>query len=200
MHPNPVFAGPPEADVAGAIAEIGFARLFAMTPRGPRVAHVPVVRGGADSLRFHLANGNALCPVLDGGRALILADGPNAYVSANWYPDPAAQVPTWNYTAFEAEGVVAMLAREELVDLLDTLAAVFEPRVSEDWARGKMDPARFDAMVGAITGFEMRIDAARATHKLSQNKPAGVAAHIADRVEQNGVPALAAAMRAWPRG
>lgn len=194
MHPNAAFRSPNDRDPLAAIAAIGFARIFAATPVGPRVAHAPVVRTGANRLRFHLANANALTAHLGGATALIVAEGPNGYLSANWYADQRSAVPTWNYVAIEAEGMVTALGRDDLVDLLDTLAATLEPRVGENWTRGKMDPARFEAMLGAITAFEMTISATRATHKLSQNK--GEAAQLADRMTAQGDAATAAAMHA----
>ncbi|MGG2382989.1 FMN-binding negative transcriptional regulator, partial [Salmonella enterica] len=88
-----------------------------------------------------LANANALVPHLPGATALLLAEGPRAYISANWYPDPRGAVPTWNYVAVEAEGVVSPIDRDALIALLDDLSAELEPRVGENWTRDKMAPA-----------------------------------------------------------
>ena len=194
MHPNPAFRGAADTDPLAQIAAIGFARIFAVTPLGPRVAHAPVVRVGA-ALRFHLARANDLAKHLDGATALLLAEGPNGYVSANWYADAAGNVPTWNYVAIEAEGVARGIDRAALIDLLDAAAATFEPRVGEDWTRAKMDPARFEAMVGAIQGFELTPATFRATYKLSQNRKPDDAARIADHSAALGNHPLAQAMR-----
>lgn len=195
MHANPSFRPPADFDAVGAIAEIGFARIFLTTPEGPRVAHAPVLRDGPDRLRFHLANRNALTPYLDGATALVLAEGPNGYVSANWYADVRGAVPTWNYVAIEAEGRVSALDRAALVDLVDALAAKLEPRVGEDWTRAKMEPARFEAMLGAITAFELTVTSTRVTRKLSQNQSEPVAQALADRMAAQGDAATASAMR-----
>lgn len=195
MHPNPAFRGPAEADPIAAIAAIGFARIFAITPLGPRVAHAPVARVGG-ALRFHLARANDLAKHLDGATALIVAEGPNRYVSANWYRDAAAHVPTWNYVVIEAEGRVNAIDRDALIALLDALSAELEPRVGEDWTRSKMDPTRFTAMLGAIQGFELTPSVCRATHKLSQNRPIEDVTRIAARSETHGNAAIATAMRA----
>lgn len=195
MHPNNAFRAPEGSDPLGDIAAIAFARIFATTPDGPRVAHAPVVRAGPDRLRFHLANYNALAPHLDGATALIVAEGPNGYVSANWYADVRGAVPTWNYVAIEAEGRVQALDRAALVDLLDALAARLEPRVGEDWTRAKMEAPRFEAMLKAITAFEMTVSATRATHKLSQNKSATEAERLIAAMTAQGDAATALAMR-----
>jgi transcriptional regulator len=168
VHPAPAFAWDDRDAVLAFVGQVSFAHLFAMTPAGPRVAHVPVLVAG-DRLRFHLANGNALTPHLHGAIALASVAGPNAYVSPDWYA-AANQVPTWNYLAAEIEGSVTRLGNDALVALLDASAAEHEPRVGQRWTRAKMDPARFAAMCRAITGFELAATTVRATAKLGQNK------------------------------
>ena len=156
------------------VADIGFAHLFAMTPEGPRVAHAPLLVMPSGRLRFHLAITNALTPYLagnpDGAMMLASIGGPGSYISPNWYAEPAGHVPTWNYRTAEIEGRVTALGRDELQALLDLSAATFEPRVGQDWTMAKMDPARRDAMMRAITAFELVPDIIRTTDKASQNR------------------------------
>ena len=195
MHPATAFRWVDDAAMLAFVGAVGFARLFLTTPAGPRVGHAPVVVVG-DALRFHLANANALTLHLGGATALLLAEGPNAYLSANWYADVGGAVPSWNYVAVEAEGPVRALDRADLVDLLDRAAATLEPRVGEDWSRAKMEPRRFDAMLGAITAFELTPTVWRGTVKLSQNKSDAEAARVVAGMERAGAVAMAAAMRA----
>lgn len=195
MHPNAAFGWSDEAAMRSFISEVAFARIFAATPSGPRVAHAPVLVTATGALRFHLANANALAGQIDGAVALVLVEGPNAYVSANWYADARGSVPTWNYVAVECEGPVARLDQSALVDLLDRLSALLEPRVGENWTRAKMQPDRFAAMLSAITAFELAPTALRGTRKLSQNKPASESERVAASIERSGNAALAAMMR-----
>ena len=176
MHPSPKFRWEDRAAALAFVAEVSFAHVFVQTPDGPRVAHVPVLVEG-EALRFHLANANALTPHLGGAVALASVAGPNAYVSPNWYAS-RGRVPTWNYVAVECEGPVRVLAGDELAVLLDASAATHEARVAQNWTRAKMDPARFDAMCGAITGFELSVTTIRATRKLSQDSNAADAAGV----------------------
>ena len=196
MHPNAAFRLDARDDPLARLADYAFGRIFAMTPEGPRIAHAPILRVGADRLRFHLANANSLCRHLDGATVLVVGEGPNGYISANWYDDVRSAVPTWNYSAVEAEGVVAPLDRAALIDLLDGLAATLEPRVGENWTRDKMESRRFDAMLHAITAFEMTVTAVRSTDKRSQNKPAAERDRLIAALDRSGNRALAAAMRA----
>lgn len=197
MHPNAVFR-PTDDDLAALLVrEIGFAAIFAATPDGPRVAHVPVaLADDAATLQFHLARGNALARHLDGITALAVVQGPDAYVSPGWHGDPD-RVPTWNYVAIEMEGSVRRIDDAALVAQLDRLSARHEIRIGANppWSRGKMNPALFSRLTGAIMGFEMRIMAWRPTLKLSQNKPADEQASIAAGLDATGHGALAQLMR-----
>lgn len=197
MHPNSAFR-PKQDDLAELLVrEIGFAAIFAATPDGPRVAHAPVVLSDdAATLQFHLARGNALTRHLDGATALAVVQGPDAYVSAGWY-EAADQVPTWNYVAVEMEGTVSKMDDAALIAQLDTLSAIHEARVGANppWTRGKMNPALFSKMTGAIVGFDMRITAWRPTIKLSQNKSADERERVAVGIEATGHGALAQLMR-----
>ena len=195
MHPNPAFRIDDRALHEALIEEIGFGMVFAQTGDGPRVAHTPLLSTGDGAVQFHLARGNALTRYLVGQEALVVVNGPDAYVSPRWYGDPA-QVPTWNYVALELQGPVRRMAEEGLVGLLDALAARHEARLGgEAWTRDKMDPAQFRKLLGAIAGFEMEVRAWRPTFKLSQNKPAEDRTRVADALAANGSPSLATLMR-----
>ena len=200
MHPAPAFRWTDQATMLDTVRAAPFARLFAQTPDGPRVAHVPMLAtttdGGGVVLRFHLANANALRPHLPHVTALAVFDGPDGYLSANWYADVRGNVPTWNYLAVECEGTARAMVREDLITLVDDLSAALEPSVGENWTRAKMEPARFEAMLGAITGFHLTVTALRGTRKVSQNKPDGEAARVLAGMEGVGATAIAAAMRA----
>jgi transcriptional regulator len=196
MHPARPFAWTDASEILDFVRATGFTRIFAQTPKGPRVAHVPVLVREGPVLHFHLANGNALVPHIDGATALALVEGPNAYLSANWYADVAGAVPSWDYLAAELEGPVRRLDRDALVALVDDLADHLEPKVGENWTRAKMDPKRFEALLGGIKAFELRIEDMRGTRKLSQNKPADEAARVMAGMDANGGQAMTALMRA----
>ncbi len=194
MHPARAFAWADEPAMRAFAAETAFARLFLTTPDGPRVAHAPILTRLDGRMRFHLANMNALVPHLDGATVLALWEGPNGYLSANWYEDVRGNVPSWNYVAVECEGVAHRLDDAALVDLLDYAARTLEPRVGENWTRAKMDPPRFDAMTRAITAFELTPTTWRGTFKASQNKPPHEAERLIAGMDR-AAPAMARAMQ-----
>ena len=196
MHPDALFRTDDRALMESLIEEIGFATLFAATPDGPRVAHAPVLWTGDGAVQFHLARGNALTKHLDGMTALAVFNGPEGYVSPRWYADPE-QVPTWNYVALELEGRVRRMDADGLLGQLEALTARQEARVTEGqpWTMDKLPEAKLRAMLGAITGFELEVQAWRPTLKLSQNKPADERARVAGGLEAQGSRAIAALMR-----
>jgi transcriptional regulator len=197
MHPNRAFAWEDREAMLALVRAVGFCTIFV---DGPFVVHVPVAIAAPDRIRFHIAKGNRAAAALEGARALLSCLGPDAYISPDWY-GTADQVPTWNYRTVEAEGPLRKLDEQELARLLDELSADHEARLAPKppWTRAKMTPGRFEAMLKAITGFELAIEALRGTDKLGQHKTPAERAGAADRLAPFN-PGLAALMRAPEKG
>lgn len=196
MHPNRKFHIQDRDAMAALVRELGFGILFAPTAEGLRAVHVPVLLEG-DRLRFHVSRGNLVHSALAaGGGALFVASGPHAYISPEWY-GLEDRVPTWNYVAVELEGPVRPLASDELIRLVDELSAEQEARLAPKipWTRDKMSPGRFEGLLKAIQGFEMRVVEWRGTAKIDQDKPDAVRGRIADALDQRGERAMAETMR-----
>ncbi len=203
MHPDPRFRATgsdaqQRALMEALLQEVGFGMIFAQTPNGPRVGQVSLYSTGDGAVQFHLARGNALTKTLAGADALIVVNGPDAYVSPDWYVGPD-QVPTWNYISIEMEGPVRAMDQDGLIALLDDLSAVNEAKLAPKtpWTRDKMDDGKFHSMLGAIIGFEMEVMAWRPTLKLSQNKTEIERTRVADELEKMGKKAMAHFMREW---
>lgn len=197
MHPNGEFRHPDRALLEALIDEIGFGMIFAATPDGPRVAHVPLLWTGDGAVQFHLARGNALARHLDGMTVLAVINGPDGYVSPRWYA-AAGQVPTWNYVALELEGRVRRMDADGLVGMLGALTERNEARIEDGtpWSLGDLPPGRLRGLLAGIVGFELEVQGWRETFKLSQNKPADERARLAAGLEAEGSPAIAQLMRA----
>jgi transcriptional regulator len=197
MHPNAAFFWEDRDAIRAMVRDVAFGALFAATPDGPRVAHVPAVWLDETTLGLHLARGNALTQHLDGRQALFVVHGPDGYVSPDWYGLGPDQVPTWNYVAVELEGVARRMAEDELIAQSDQLAAEQEARLAPKppWTRAKMAPARHHAMLRGITGFRLEVQAWRATAKLGQNKPEAARLAAADALAAHGQHAIADRVR-----
>ena len=202
MHPNSAFRHADRTLLEALIDEVAFGMIFAATPDGPRVAHVPLLWTGANdsgaTVQFHLARGNALTRHLDGATVLAVVNGPDGYVSPRWYSDGGAeQVPTWNYAAVELEGRVRRLDEAGLLGQITALSNKHEARVSagKPWTIDKLSEARRAGLVKAIVGFELEVQGWRETMKLSQNKTAEDRAAVAAGLESEGANAIALMMR-----
>jgi transcriptional regulator len=199
MHPHSAFRWDDRDAMRAFAAEAGFGMLFLTTPDGPRVAHVPFVFMDDDCIAFHLARGNAMTRHLDGAEALFVINGPDGYISPDWY-GIEDQVPTWNYVALEMQGMARKMDEAALIAQVDALSEANEKRLAPKpvWTRTKMADGHFEKMLRGITGFELEITAWRGTVKLGQNKGAKVRAAAADGTEAAGNPAIAHLMRSLP--
>jgi transcriptional regulator len=197
MHPNPLFRWEDRGEMREFVREIGFGALFAATPDGPRVAHVPVVWLGDDALGLHVSRGNGIARHLAGATALFTAIGPDAYVSPDWYGEGTQEVPTWNYVAVELEGTMRQMDRDALAAQIEALSHANEARLAPkpEWTVDKVDPLRIEQMLGAITGFRLEIQAWRGTRKLGQNKSDAARLSAADALDAQGRHAVAHWMR-----
>ncbi len=200
MHPAGAFQETDPQRLGALIAARGLAMIVCATEAGPRIAHTPVLLDSR-GLRFHLSAASALCKTLrGGGPALAVVNGPDAYVSPDWYETPD-QVPTWNYVSAEAQGPVRILDRGETISLLDDLSARFEAWLAPKpaWTRDKLSARSFERLLAGIVGFEMRIERLEGVAKLSQNKPAEVIERVARQLElrdDQGSRQIAALMKA----
>jgi transcriptional regulator len=192
MHPNRAFAWKDRDAMLAFLADIAFCTICV---DGPALVHAPVIVAGPDRIRFHLSRGNRAAAAMEGKRGLVSCLGPEAYISPDWYGSPD-QVPTWNYLAVEAEGPLRQLDETELAQLLDDLSAAHESRLAPKplWTRAKMTPGRFEAMLKAITGYELSIETLRGTRKLGQNKKVEEQSGAADGLAPIN-PEMAALMR-----
>jgi transcriptional regulator len=184
------------------IARYPFVTLTMAGPDGLQTAHVPViVDTHAGIVRGHLARANPLVRRIDGHtEALLVAQGPNAYISPDWY-SAEHQVPTWNYVAVQIRGRPQKLDDDATMAVLDALSAKFEAALAPKapWRASKLPPQLYAGLRKAIVGFALPIDSIDGNWKLSQNKRAddrqGVIAALESLSGADNL-AIAALMRA----
>ncbi len=196
MHPNPAFQRGNRAWMEKLIDQIGFGMVFCTTPDGPRIAHTPMILTDNGNVQFHLARGNALSRHLCDTKALIVVNGPDAYISARWYEE-LNQVPTWNYVSVELEGIIQKIGQQELEALLEKFVNQHEKRVTGGipWSMDKLSADRLKQLLESIYGFEMNIQAWRETLKLSQNKTKSERHSLRRGLEAQGSSQMADLMR-----
>jgi transcriptional regulator len=175
MYTPPMFKNERAASLAFAEAR-GFGTACAFNGHKPIASQLPFYLSYADDgtpqAAFHLARGNPLIQLADGRTSWLLAvNGPDAYVSADWYVSPD-QVPTWLYQAVHLTGPVRRLSDDELTVQIDTLSAKFENWLApkKPWTSGKMTAGRLEAMKKAIVGLVMTVVEVEGSFKLNQHK------------------------------
>ncbi|PPV08315.1 transcriptional regulator protein Pai2 [Xanthomonas bromi] len=149
----------------------------------PAISHLPVLyrRTGQDIvIEGHWARPNpqARSP----GDAVIVLQGPHAYVSPIWYPDKeaAARVPTWNYAVAHLHGRCNQVSDEAALGaLIERMSAHFEQRVGSDW-QFDMERDSHRRQLRELVGFRFVPSRIELTFKLSQNHPAGTIAAVSD--------------------
>ncbi len=135
----------------------------------------------------HLARPNPQVAALDGGgEALVIFQGPHAYISPSWYGAGPA-VPTWNYASVHAYGASrAITDRDWLNDLLRRLSERHEARETTPWRMQDQPEAFLNGMLGGIVGFEIAVGRLEGKFKLSQNRPGSDRPRIIAALEARG--------------
>jgi len=162
---------------------------------------------GVWRLRGHVARANPLWREGDGQPVLVVFQGPQAYISPNWYPSKAQHgkdVPTWDYTMVQAHGTLrAIDDRTWLRGFVERLTERHEGSRATPWHVSDAPADYLDAMLKAIVGVEIEVTRIEGKFKLNQNYDAAdrtgaVLGLCADAAEgrQPDADALARAMQA----
>lgn len=166
------------------------ATLIVTTTEGPTADLVPLVLhpqiGQHGTLRGHVARANPLWRAT-GTTALAVFQGPQAYVSPNWYPSKREHgkvVPTWNYTMVQARGTLQAIEDAPWVHALVTqLTDRHESSRAAPWAVNDAPADYVQQMLCAIVGIEITLTSLVGKWKVSQNRSptdrAGVAVGLA---------------------
>lgn len=119
-------------------------------------------------------------------QATVLFQGPNAYISAQWYPDPA-RASTWNYIAVHCSGIIHWLddtsTREHLKRLTNCMEELDSP------ARFEQIPTDYvDHLLPHIAAFQIQVVKREAIFKLSQDKAPEIQRNIVTQLQQRNGP------------
>src|SRR5215831_10929935 len=115
-------------------------------------------------------------PLATGHEALMIFQGPDAYVTPNWYPSKSEHgkvVPTWNYAVVHAYGRLEVVADNAWVlrhvsELTDQQEAPFAAR----WAISDAPEGYLAVMARGIIGLSLSITRLEGKMKVSQNREA----------------------------
>jgi len=155
-----------------------FAALVSANSAGLYASHLPTVlkdEGPYGTIECHLARANPHCKDLaEGGEALMIFQGPDGYITPNWYPSKAKHgkvVPTWNYAIVHAYGRPEVMTQKEwLLRHVGELTAQQERNETQPWATSDAPESFIDVMLRGIVGFRFAITRLEGKWKMSQNR------------------------------
>jgi transcriptional regulator len=140
--------------------------------------HVPFEISPASSeapfgvLRAHVARANPVWRQ-DGGDALVLFQGPSAYVSPAFDAQKVISgkvVPTWNYAVVHAHGRLRAVDDPDwMLALLGRLTTRHEAARAQPWAVGDAPGDYIDRLLKAIVGIEIVVERLEGKWKLNQD-------------------------------
>jgi transcriptional regulator len=203
MHVPRHFAAD-DADVAALLAHLGAVDLVTPTAGGLVSTFLPLLHDvQAGSLVGHVARSNDHWRAEPTGESLVIARGPDAYVSPSWYPSKAEHgrvVPTWDYLVAHVHGELVVHHDPAWLEAaVRRLTDHHEAWSPTPWSVDDAPPAYVAGQLRAVVGVELRITRVEAKAKLSQNRPAadvdGVVAGLRERGQADAADAVERARR-----
>jgi transcriptional regulator len=162
------------AKIGEVIASNSFAILVSRDGDSFFASHLPFLykpeQGEKGKLISHMARANRHWQLFqEKEEALVIFNGPHAYISPNWYVAEVA-VPTWNYVTVHVHGFPKIMKTDaELDAVLDETVKKHESGLPNPWTPNL--PVEQKAKLRqAIVGFEMEITRIEAKFKLGQNR------------------------------
>lgn len=164
-----------------------FATVVANGASGIVANHMPFELAGDAMLHGHVARGNELAS-MDGANVLLIFQGPQGYISPNWYPskhETGREVPTWNYAVVHVHG------RLQVIDdaawkraQLDALTDRHEAGQPSPWHVADAPVDHIEKSLKGIVGIAVTIERIGGKFKLSQNHPARNRAGVVEGLRQ----------------
>ncbi|NLP49240.1 FMN-binding negative transcriptional regulator [Bacillus sp. RO1] len=159
-------------DIIQFIRANSFGVLFSQHKGLPTATHLPFIlsteEDGSITLLSHMAKANPQWKTLDSKEALVVFNGPHAYISASWYEE-ANTVSTWNYVSAHAHGKVEVIQDDQtLLYILKEATDFYEKELEEPW-RLEENLETVKSMLNGIVGLRIRVENLQGKWKLNQH-------------------------------
>jgi transcriptional regulator len=208
MYSPPAYVTSERALLDAFMRKWNFATLVTLGAEGVNATHLPfLVRspvGENDNGRLiaHLAKANPQYGDLCAGReALVLFQGPHAFVSPGWYANQLT-FPTWNYTAVHVRGTPRVFEDAEgMRHMLDDMVQHHDAPTDSGWQFDAMPPELVSTRMRVIAGVEITVRTIEGKMKLNQDKTPADREGVIAALEQQADPRsleVAALMRQLP--
>ncbi|HEX3617793.1 MAG TPA: FMN-binding negative transcriptional regulator [Solirubrobacteraceae bacterium] len=196
-----------DAETAMLLSGLRAADLVSATADGPYATFLPLLHdssgGEFGRLLGHVARKNDHWRLEPIGESLVIAHGPDAYITPSWYETKMTTgrvVPTWNYVTAHIYG--ELIVHDDPVWLewvVRLLTHHHEAPRTEPWRVDDAPRPYLDAQLKAIVGLELRITRMEVKAKLEQGEPAadidGVIAGLRERGDHESAEAMSRARR-----
>lgn len=168
------------AELRALVDRNGWTTLVSTPSAGePVVSHLPViVDDGAEELTVlgHLARSDAEEHELGEHEVVLVVQGPHGYISPSVY-EAGPYVPTWNFVVAHLYGRPEVLDDAATYRVLSDTVDHFEAAAGSGWRLDSVTEYA-NRLAPHTTGFRLRPRRTIGKAKLSQDKPADVAARV----------------------
>lgn len=154
------------------IQKNSFGTIVTSNQGKPIATHLPLElhkQGDDYYITGHMANANPQWKTFedDNATALVMYQGPHAYISSSWYK--SENVPTWNYQSVHVYGTASIMSEQELQEDLRLLLQKYEKHRKNAVLWENLSPQTKKQIKG-IVGFKIKVQEVEAAYKLSQNR------------------------------
>jgi len=196
MYTPPAFREDDPEIIRQIIAEARLATLVTATAEGLQATPLPMLfnpeEGSLGTLYGHVAKANTQWKLEPQGEALVMFQGPDAYVTPSWYAtkkEHGKVVPTWNYAAVHAYGPVEFFEDEtRLLDVVTRLTNVHEAGRADAWAVTDAPEPFVKAQLRGIVGVRIPVTRLEGKRKMSQNRSQADRVGVADGLAASDQP------------
>jgi transcriptional regulator len=188
-----------DAETQELLSKIRAADLVTSTPLGLFATFLPLIYdrsvGEHGALLGHVARKNDHWCLPAAGEALVIAHGPDAYITPSWYAakrEHGRVVPTWNYLTAHVYGELVIHDDPVWVEaFVRRLTTLHEGNREHPWGVDDAPRDYIDGQLRAIVGLELLISRVEAKAKLGQNRSAEDIDGVIDGLSERGDEAIA---------
>ncbi len=154
-------------------------------------------RGEFGTLVAHISRANPLWELPESDiSALVIFQGPQAYISPAWYPSKAEHgkaVPTWNYVMVQASGKPRFIQdRAWLLAHVEELTSTHEQGRAQPWLVTDAPEDFVERLLKGIVGIEIPLKKIVGKWKVSKDRPEVDKVGIIDGLRESGKREVAA--------
>ena len=181
-----------QEDAALMARDLGFGTLVSALNGEICISHLPLLVDVEDGrivrIRGHMARANPHVAALQASPdTTVIFNGPNAYVSAQWFTPDNPAAPSWAYVVVHVSGRLSLDPRDAAVSqIVDDLIRVNEARLPRQWDLAGYSPERRRKLLPHIIAFEIPADLVEPKFKLNQHYPSADKIGAAEGLKSRG--------------